>query len=124
MAFQSLEPITRNELQSMKSVFDEEKRKQKLQSILTNIYRQVKDNASTTTRNKYYATINQDMLFIKQNIDEIMSELQRLFPDSRVTFSKVKHTREGYVEVSEAEERMLELMNQKNTEPAIVIDWS
>lgn len=121
----NLIPMTRNELQSMKSVIDEEKRKQRVKTTVASIYRQVQYIASKTTRNKYSYTNITDMKFIKQNIDEIMKELQMLFPDSRISFSKVRmRALDDYVEVSEAEERMLELMNQKNTEQAIVIDWS
>ncbi len=130
MSTQALTPLTRDHLQKARDSMLELRRKQKLQNAITNLYRKVESYAIHSENTKFVALLTDndcDMRIIKENIKEAMDEIKKLFPDSQIRISQVRRCDEDYIEVSETDIRMLELVNMKkknNTEPALIIDWS
>lgn len=130
MSTQALTPLTRDHLQKARDSMLELRRKQKLQNAITNLYRKVESYAIHSENTKFVGLLTDndcDMRIIKESMKEAMDEIKKLFPDSQIRISQVRRCDEDYIEVSETDVRMLELVNMKkknNTEPALIIDWS
>jgi len=63
--------------------------------------------------------------FYKDNMDEILSGLQKLFPGSTVKLSNMCTGNDGKrYDISTMDEKMLPFINQKNAFECIVVDWS
>lgn len=144
-------PMSRDEMLSLKSKTDEEMRIEKVKNRVTQIYNQAVSLAKTSTSTSYSLDIDPQQIrqrilpmnanmnhsgkfndmasseykFYKDNMEEILSGLQRLFPGCSVRLSNMCTGNDGKrYDISTMDEKMLPFINQKNAFECIVIDWS
>ena len=133
-------PVSRDFLRGLKIKRDEEKRIEKVKNCVRRIYEQAILAAETSTGTMYSLDIdpqqtrrrmnnindyNIEYQFYKDNIEEILSDLQTLFPDCAVKLAKMcsGKDRKRY-DISTMDEKMLSLIFQHEIFECIVIDWS
>jgi hypothetical protein len=127
-SFASLKPYSRDSLRVMKSQKDEEERVKNVNNTILSIYNSALQVATTTTDTSYKYAIQRDHIFIMTNMADILSGLQRLFPDCSVEQKSLVRMHDGkYCEMPPIDDKLLPFMNMKvgNTkQECIVIDWS
>lgn len=137
-------PITRDEMRGMKAKKDEELRIEKMNRCVQMIYSQAVNIAKTSTNTTFSLDIdtqqtrqympmnipmnyppNSEYQFYKDNMTEILSGLQDLFPGCIVKLAKMctGNDRKRY-DISTMDEKMLPFINQQQAFECIVIDWS
>jgi hypothetical protein len=133
--------MSREIMQTLKAKKDEELRIEKVNLRVTQIYSQAVRYAETTTAKNFSLDIDphqslkrvhmmndtssSEYQFYKDNMDEILSGLQRLFPDCSVKLSNMCTGNDGKrYDISTMDEKMLPFINQKNAFECIVVDWS
>ena len=118
-------PMSREVMQTLKATKEEELRIEKVKRSVTHIYVQAVRQAETTSITPYTLHIGQEYQFYKDNMEEILTELQSLFPDCIVKLSKMcmGNDRKPY-DISTIDEKMLPFINQKNAFECIVVDWT
>jgi len=136
-------PMSRDEMRGLKAKKDEELRIQKITSCVQMIYNQAVGTAKTSTITTYSFDIdpnqtrlripinapmhppNSEYQFYKDNMEEILSGLQDLFPGCTVKLAKMctGNDRKRY-DISTMDEKMLPFINQQQSFECIIIDWS
>jgi len=139
-------PMSRDDMRSYKSKNDEELRIEKIYNRVNMIYNQAVSVAKTSTNTSYSLDIDpmktrerkihapmqflnsqdhSEYQFYKDNIEEILSGLQSLFPGCTVKLTKMctGNDRKRY-DISTMDEKMLPFINQQNAFECIVVDWS
>jgi hypothetical protein len=132
-------------MQTLKASKDEELRIDGVKSSIARIYHEAVRQATTSTSTSYSldidpqqirqrilpmnapmnAHMNSEYKFYKDNMEEILSGLQSLFPGCTVKFSKMCTGNDGKRhDISTIDEKMLPFINQRNTFECIVVDWS
>jgi len=125
-------PMDRNTMRGLKEKKDEEARIEKVKFRVSQIYHLAVRQAQTTTNTTYSLDIdtqqnqyNSEYQFYKDNMEEILSGLQRLFPDCSVKLVKMCVGYDGKrYDISTIDEKMLPFMNHKQAFECIVVDWS
>ena len=132
-------PMSRYEMRGLKSKNDEKLRSEKVNKCVNEIYRQSVQMAGSSTNTSYSLNINpnnhrivlnnintnSEYNFYKDNMEEILSGLQRLFPDCSVRLSNMCTGNDGKrYDISKMDEKMLPFINHKNAFECIVVDWS
>lgn len=140
-------PMSRDEMRGMKAKKDEELRIKKLNQTIQMIYRNTISVAETSTNTTYSLDIdpqkirqrilpmnyphqqnhppNSEYQFYKDNMTEILSGLQDLFPGCIVKLAKMCTGNDGKrYDISTMDEKMLPFINQQQAFECIVIDWS
>jgi hypothetical protein len=126
----------------LKSKIDEELRIGTINNYVTYIYKEAIQQAKTSTSTSYSLDIDPQRTYMKRktninvqycsqykfykdNMEEILSGLQRLFPDCSVKLSNMCTGNDGKrYDISTMDEKMLPFINQQNTFECIIIDWS
>jgi hypothetical protein len=133
-------PMSRDEMRSLKAKRDEELRIEKMNRCVQMIYSQAVGIAKTSTNTSYSLDIdpqqtrkmmhmnhppNSEYQFYKDNMTEILSGLQDLFPGCIVKLAKMCTGNDGKrYDISTMDEKMLPFINQQQAFECIVIDWS
>ena len=112
-------------MQTLKAKKDEELRIDEVKRSIARIYHEAVRQATTSTSTSYSLHIGPESKFYKDNMEEILSGLQSLFPGCTVKFSKMCTGNDGKrYDISTMDEKMLPFINQKNAFECIVVDWS
>ena len=127
-------PMTRESMQILRARTIEEQRKQQIDRIVSDIYRDAVRTAENTNETRYLYLIPVDTYngttiseFHMTNIADILYGVQSLFPDCSVKHTKLAmaHTSDGlFLEVSRMDETHTQYMNNVGIWECIVVDWS
>ena len=130
----SLQPMYRESMQNLRAHTIEEQRKQQIDSIVSDIYRDAIVTAANTNETRYLYLIPGDTHngstiseFHMTNMGNILYGVQSLFPDCSVKHTKLAmaHTSDGlFLEVSRMDETHTQYMNNVGIWECIVVDWS
>lgn len=117
--------MSREIMQTLKATKEEELRIEKVKRSVTRIYQEAIQKAMTSTSTSYSLHLGQEYQFYKDNMEEILTKLQSLFPGCSVKLSKMcmGNDRKPY-DISTIDEKMLPFINQNNAFECIVVDWS
>ena len=102
------------ELRELKAKKDEDNRLKGIKQSVTEIYRNAISHAETKSESSYTFYANE---FQTNNIQDILSGLQGLFPDCTVKYVKE-------YDILPFDETLLKLFNNRIVLHLIVIDWS
>jgi hypothetical protein len=128
-------------MQMLKAKKDEMIRVETVKGIINVIYTNAIQAAETKGHTSYSLDIDQyknrrrtnivnddsntEYKFYKDNMDEILSGLQKLFPGCTVKLANMCTGNDGKrYDISTMDEKMLPFINQKNAFECIVVDWS
>jgi hypothetical protein len=128
-------------MSTLKSKTDEEMRIERVNRCVSFIYGRAVEQAKTSTSTSYSfdidpqqirqrilpinANMNSEYKFYKDNMEEILSGLQKLFPGCSVRLSNMCTGNDGKrYDISTMDEKMLPFINHKNAFECIVVDWS
>jgi hypothetical protein len=130
-------------MRGLKAKVDEEKRLQRVRSIIDGIYSQAVATAKGYTEASYSSPIPLDMSrqpkraiqvaqqgrpsdpFYIQNMPDILSGLQTLFPECKVSHTLLSQGTDGkFYDISTLDEKSLPFVNRALDQSFIVIDWS
>jgi len=123
----SLKPITRDEMRGLKEKKDEENRLREINSIVNEIYRNTIHTAEHTSESSFKYPIRHPIH--QNNITDILSALQVLFPECLVEYKNLCQGLDGkWYDISLIDDLMKTFINMKNnsyqTQKNIIIDWS
>jgi hypothetical protein len=123
----SLRPIARDEMRGLKTKKDEENRLREINSIVNEIYRKSIETAEHTSELSFKYPIRHPIH--QNNITDILSALQLLFPECLVEYKNLCQGLDGkWYDISLIDDMMKQFINMKNshiqTQKNIVIDWS
>jgi hypothetical protein len=123
----SLRPIARDEMRGLKTKKDEENRLREINSIVNEIYRKSIETAEHTSESSFKYPIRHPIH--QNNITDILSALQLLFPECLVEYKNLCQGLDGkWYDISLIDDMMKQFINMKNshiqTQKNIVIDWS
>ena len=113
-------------MQVLKAKKEEEKRIESVQRVVIQLYTLAVQTAQTSTVTSYsFIIMNSEYKFYKDNIEDILSGLQTLFPGCAIKFVNMCMGYDGKrYDVSTIDEKMLPFINQAKTFECILIDWS
>lgn len=138
-------PITRDTMRGLKAKTDEERRIQKVEIIVSQIYEKAIVQAMTTADTKYKYRVpmpivprvgylprevphqNEWATVHKDNMTEIVSKLRDLFPMCAVEYKSVTMAmgNNGKMQdVSDLDEKSLSFIKNSQTNSYIIVDWS
>ena len=127
----SLKPMNRESMLGLKAKKDEEMRLEKIKIRVKYIYTQAVYHAENFKSTFYNYHIDQwhnpnaDNLFYMNNMEEILRDLQNLFPDCRVKYTKMFEGSDGKMyDILENDSNILPLISPQHIYESIVIDWS
>ena len=123
----SLTPITRDEMRGLKAKKDEENRLREINNLVREIYNNTIQTAQQTSESSFKYPIrypNQE-----NNITDILSALQVLFPECLVEYKNQCLGLDGkWYDISLIDGMMKTFIDMKNsriqTQKNIIIDWS
>jgi hypothetical protein len=123
----SLTPITRDEMRGLKEKKDEEIRLREINSIVNTIYSNTIHTAEHTSESSFKYPIRHPIH--QNNITDILSALQVLFPECLVEYKNLCQGLDGkWYDISLIDDLMKTFINMKNnsyqTQKNIIIDWS
>ena len=139
---QALTPMSREAMRGLKAKVEEENRLKRLRTIIDHIYRTVFSAAMTKIDTSFNFTVPFDMSpqpktkgvaqqgrpsdpFYIENMADILSGLQLLFPDCTVSHSILSQGTDGKLyDISTMHEKTLLFVNRALDQSFIVIDWS
>ena len=98
-----MEPITREQLQNLKTETDRIKKCNRVRNYVNNYYSQIKQVASSTTDTRHIIDMSGHTA---DSSDAILLELRRLFPSCLVEYRETRN------------------MNNQVFEKGIIVDWS
>lgn len=112
----------RHEMRELKVKKDEDNRLKGIKQSVTDIYRNAISHAETTTETSYTFYVYE---FQINNIQDILSGLQGLFPDCTVKYAKMCNGGNNtMIDILTLDETMLPFLKNKRVYPCILIDWS
>ena len=123
----SLTPITRDEMRGLKAKKDEENRLRGINILVNNIYNRTIQTAQQTSELSFKYPIQDNTH--ENNITDILSALQVLFPECLVEYKNLCQGLDGkWYDISLNDDMMKLFINLQNsriqTQKNIVIDWS
>jgi hypothetical protein len=120
----SLQPMMRSKLSGLKAEREDEQRCHQIQQIIQDIYSQVIRFAAGSTITLYKYDTRENKVIIN-NIVEILSGLQKIFPDSLIEYTQVAKGNDGQMyDISKMDEKMRPFINMNQCQKYIIIDWS
>lgn len=134
----SLEPVSRDVMRSLKAQKDEEARLKLINGIVAAIYANAINVAKTTTDTSYQYQLprnyqiaprtqeqeQEQSCVVRENMAEILSSLQNLFPGCSVEYTKLSRGHDGKMyNISKMDEKYRMLVTQQSHD-YIVVDWS
>jgi len=124
-----LKPIYRAELLQTKEYIQEEHRNNNINKIVSNIYDKVIYTSQTTTDTVFQFRINEDSVipreFYISNINNIISSLQKAFPDCSVRHDILVRGIDGKMyDLSKLVHKDLQYITRATDDSYIVVDWS
>jgi hypothetical protein len=143
----SVVPVDRMTLLSLKAMKDEADRRKELDELIASIYKQVIYVATNSNRTSFQQVVPRNSLprgrvqnlpvgrgnsentemhpLYKANMEEILSRLQELFPDSLVSHTLMAQGTDGIMyDISRLDDTALPFVNQTLSQSYIHIDWS
>ena len=109
-------------MRELKAKKDEENRLKGIKHSVTEIYRNAISHAETKSETSYTFYANE---FHSNNIQDILTGLQALFPDCTVKYAKMCIGRDGkHYDILTIDEKTLPFMNMRSVSHRIVIGWS
>ena len=135
-------PVSREFLRGLKIKRDDEKRIQKMNTIVKDIYEGAIKVAELCTETRYAHEIDPqrtrgmfplgyndihglEYQFYKDNMEDILYSLQAVFLDCNVKVANMCNGRDGKLyDISTIDENILSLINQDHAFECIVIDWT
>lgn len=129
MNSQTLEPLSREYLQNIYQQTQEEIRKRKIKICITSFYNAIKTAAQTSNKKLFVFylndTMNNNHQLFKEYRDEILLEIQQLFPDSKVYYSNVVVGKDNSIHnIQDIDEKLKPFLNMNNIREALIVDWS
>ena len=124
---QSIQPISKNDLQQLKAKTDEQNRLNNINQIVNTIYSNVTNQAKTQTITSYKHQLQQqfDPIFCEKNKDDIINNLKILFPDCSIDYKMLSRGNDGQMhDITNIDEKMKPFINRQHAQAHIVIDWS
>lgn len=121
-------PMFRHEMRGLKAKKHEEKHLQNIKQTVIQIYETAIDVAESLGHTSYNFCIdpvyaNVDYSFYRNNMEEILSQLQALFPDCYVTHTMMTTGKDGKMyDISKMESAARQFLTE--SKECIVIDWS
>jgi len=128
----SLNPITRQQLLDMKAKKEEDERIFRLNELIKMIYEHCLHVANKTSETYYHYPIpryiknfeSPDPFYIK-NMDTIIDNLKKLFPDSIVKHALMaKDKNNTLYDISNIDNKTLAIIDVALNESYIIIDWT
>jgi hypothetical protein len=127
-------PMSRSTLQNLKAKADEQRRLSSIEEFTKAFYSNVIGQAAKSTDSIYRFEVGVyhpgvTSSFVNDNKDDILSSLQKLFPDSLVEYKKLIKHREStqkhvYYDISTVDQQLLPHITSHTIVNCIVIDWS
>ena len=112
----------RHEMRELKAKKDEDNRLKGIKESVTHIYRNAIMHAETKSEPSYTFHANE---FQCNNIQDILSGLQGLFPDCTVKYAKMCNGNHGeQYDILTIDVKILPFLKNKPAFPCILIDWS
>ena len=123
----SLTPITRDEMRGLKAKKDEENRLREINILVNNIYTRTIQTAQQTSELSFKYPIQYPVH--ENNITDILSALQVLFPECLVEYKNQCLGLDGkWYDISLIDDMMKQFIDMKKnhiqTQKNIIIDWS
>jgi hypothetical protein len=136
--------MSRDAMRGLKAKVEEDARLQGVRSIIDRIYNQAVAAAKAKAETSYkmeipktqhlqtspdphrrqYTILASDPFYI-QNMPDILSGLQTLFPDCKVSHTLLSQGTDGkFYDISTLDEKILPFVNRALDQSFIVIDWS
>ena len=121
-------PISRAQMRDLKAKKDKEKRVHNIKQSVIQRYETAIDVAESLGNTSYNFCIdpvyaNVDYSFYRNNMEEILSQLQALFPDCYVTHTMMATGKDGKMyDISKMESAVRQFLTE--SKECIVIDWS
>ena len=124
-----LKPIYRAELLQTKEYVQEEHRNNNINRIVSNIYDKVIYTSQTTTDTVFQFRINDDGVIPREfyivNLNDIMSSLQKAFPDCSVRHDILVRGIDGKMyDLSKIVHKDFQYVTRATDDSYIVVDWS
>jgi hypothetical protein len=133
----SLTPISRDELRLLKAQNDEKLRLERINHCISGFYQNIRHRAETTTNTSYLFALPPFPIsrvtrlpvpepeFHRDNMTDILRELQTLFPECIVEHANMVKGHDGKMyNVSKMDDKVLPFINTQQTLEFIVVDWS
>lgn len=142
----NLVPLSRNTMQQLKSQKDDIDRLDRIKSIVKNLYERAVNHASTTSETSFHSEIPRAPIqhpvgrpikspgyqtsgpsdpFYLNNMEHILSDLKKLFPDCDVTHALMAKGRNGKLyDLSKLDDKVLPFVDHTLEQSFILIDWS
>lgn len=129
-------PVSREFMQALKAKRDEEKRIEKVNKCVESIYNQAIHEAEASDSTLYTLHIHpgggfagemsySDYKFYTENMEDILSGLQYIFPGCNVKFAKMCSGNDGMIyDVTSIGEKIFPFVDPNKIVECIVIDWS
>lgn len=129
MKSNTLEPLSREYLQNVYQETQEANRKRKIRDFISWFYNEVKISAQLQNKTLYVYyldnTMNNNHLLFRDLKDEILLEIQKLFPDSKVHYSNVVVAKDNSIHnIQDIDEKLKPFLNMRNIREALIVDWS
>ena len=123
----TLTPVSRDAMRALKAKTDEETRLIYVERHISSIYNQAVQAAKTSSNTKWSREIHAQEVFPIENMDDILSGLQDLFPDCSVEFKSVTMAmgsdRQMH-DVSTLDPVAMKFIRNTQIKQCITIDWS
>ena len=127
-------PMSRDTMRGLKAKVEEDMRLQSIRNIIDGIYSQAVAAAKTKAETSYrtevpktprqFRSLGSNPFYI-ENMADILSGLQALFPDCTVSHTLLSQGTDGkFYDISTLDEKVLPFVNRALDQSFIVIDWS
>ena len=126
----SVTPMSRHIMRGLKAKNDETNRINQIQQFVSQFYKSAIITAKTTTDTVYQCTLRQHIAGTigdnSENIQEIVRDLQILFPECSVEYKNLAwHQQERKLyDISKIDDTNRKFIDTRMSEKYIVIDWS
>jgi hypothetical protein len=126
---EKLTPVSRDAMRELKAKTDEENRLTQINQYVKSMYNNAIQSAKTSTKTQWRLEIHTHpyQVFLIQNMDDILSGLQYLFPDCSVEFKSLTMAigpdRQMH-DISTLDEKALMFIGNRQVKQCITIDWS
>jgi hypothetical protein len=121
-------------MRGLKAQKDEEARLKRISMSVTTIYGMAIRKAETTTDTSYQHMLgptlyrNQvapEIIFYRENMPDIIANLESLFPGCTVTHTTLTRGHDGKMyDISKMDEKVIPFVNMQENQESIVINWS
>lgn len=133
----SLIPMSRDTLRLLKAKKDDKVRIEKINHCIYGLYQGIHRQAETTTNTSFQFPLPPfpvsrktglpvpEPEFYRDNMSDILRELQILFPDCTVERATMTRGQDGKMyDISKMDDKIIQFINTQHTQDCIVVDWS